>query len=224
MNRDTKRILFWLVIAAVIIGSFLLIMFAGKGGTDTAPSNNAMPAVEADEHIKGNPDAKVDLVEYSDFQCPACKSREPIVESIVQEFGSHIRFVYRNFPLRSIHQNAQLSAQAGEAAALQGKFWEMHGKLFEKQEDWAKMSRSQAEDAFISYAQEIGLDTTKFENDLNSSAVERAVNEDYEGGIDARVDSTPSFFLNGKFIDPKSLDEFRTMIRAEISSAETINQ
>lgn len=220
MDKDSKRILFWLVIAVVIIGSLLALMFSGGSNPDNGdngrPQAGRLPEVGADEWYKGNPDADVMLVEYSDFQCPACKSRLPSVESIVREFNDHIRFTYRHFPLRSIHANAQLSAQAAEAAGFQGQFWEMHDELFETQEEWSNMSNGNAEEFYIGLAENLGLDVEKFEEDMNSSSTERQVNQDYSGGLAAGVNSTPSFFLNGEYINPRTQEEFRQLIRDAI--------
>lgn len=221
MSKDSKRILFWLTIAVVIIGSLVAIMFSGKDDaqTDSQTDGKNIPEVSADEWYKGNPDSQVVLVEYSDFQCPACKSRLSSIEPLVKEFNSHIRFVYRNFPLRSIHRNAQLSAQAAEAAGLQGAFWEMHDQLFETQEDWSELPSADAKDFFIGLAEGLQLEKDQFEKDLTSSAVEKAVNKDLDGGLAAGVNSTPSFFLNGKYIEPRTQDDFRNLVRTAINEA-----
>lgn len=218
MTRETKRILGWIIVALVIIGSFLAIIFASQGnGTVTTPDGDTVLApVEAGEWIKGSPESKIELVEYSDFQCPACKAREPQVQQILGEFGEHIKFVYRNFPLRLNHKNAQMASQAAEAAGLQGKYWEMHAKLFEEQEAWSPQSGGEVKESFIGFAKELGLDVAKFEEDLDSDEVEDAVDEDYSSGLAAGVNSTPTFFLNGKKISPQSYEEFRSLVRTAI--------
>lgn len=215
MNSDIKRFLLWLTVAIVIIGSFLAIMFMSDGsGINSGGKLTA--EVTAADWTKGNTESKVALVEYSDFQCPACKARLPMVQKIMDEFGNYIRFVYRHFPLRSLHKNSQLAAQASEAAGLQGKFWEMHDQLFANQEAWSGLSGDELETAFGLYAAQIKLDIPKFNSDLNSSAVRNAVNSDADSGDNAGVNSTPTFFLNELKITPADYEEFRKLIRDAI--------
>lgn len=217
MDSSVKNLIKWLLVGLVIIGGFLAMIFANQGGTPDDGKGD-IPPVTNNEWIKGGINVRATLVEYSDFQCPACKFREPMIQQLLDEFGNQIKFVYRHFPLSAIHKNGQLAAQAGEAAGLQNKFWEMHGKLFENQEIWADQDDDEAKDTFIDYAEQIGLDKTQFESDLDSNAVRDAVNEDYSGGVAAGVNSTPSFFLNGQYVKPNSYDEFSGLIRQAISS------
>ena len=197
------------------------LIFTGCTGTGTTGEEEAAPSIpevtDAD-WSKGNLESTVVLVEYSDLQCPACKAREPIVEQLLEEFGNHIRFVYRHRPLNSIHANAQLASQAAEAAGLQGKFWEMHDLLFEKQSDWSVLSKSELIAAFTTYAEELALDVTKFQEHLESSEVEDLVNEDSDGADDSGINSTPSFYLNGEAINPKTYEEYREVIRQAIEA------
>lgn len=149
-------------------------------------------------HELGDVDSKIRLVEFSDFQCPACKSAEPAVKELVETFGDQMVFEYRHFPLSSIHPNAQIAAQAAEAAAIQGKFWEMHGMLFEKQTTWAQAFNP--EKYFIEYAKEIGINTDRFRFDLNSSEVKQRVAADAQEAKDLQLPGTPSFIYEGKEI------------------------
>lgn len=220
MDDDIKRIVLWGVAAIGIIGGFLAIVFL-FGSPDGSGGGNfgAIPPVSANEWIKGNKDSKVELVEYSDLQCPACLTREPLIKKLMDEFGTNIKFVYRHFPLRSIHKNGQMAAQAAEAAGMQGKFWEMHDILFENQSKWSPESSGDVKDSFADYAGQIGINVEQFKKDLESDAAEEGVNEDYNGGNDAGVNATPTFFLNGKQINPGSYEDFRELIRQAIESA-----
>lgn len=218
MNSDIKHFLLWLTVAIVIIGSFLAIMFMG-GGPGLNSDGKLTDEITAADWTKGNAESKVALVEYSDFQCPACKARLPLIQKIMDEFGNHIRFVYRHFPLRALHKNSQLAAQASEAAGLQGKFWEMHDQLFANQEAWSNLSGDELETAFGLYAAQIGLDVPKFNQNLNGNAVRDAVNSDADSGDDAGVNSTPTFFLNGSKINPADYEEFRQLIRDAIEAS-----
>lgn len=214
MSQDAKRIIKWLVVGLIIIGSFVAIIFANQSSSTVG----TLGPVGSNEWSKGPLDAKVTLVEYSDFQCPACAARKPLVENLINEFGNYMRFVYRYFPLSTIHKNAQISSQAAEAAGLQGKFWEMHDLLFENQTAWANQGSEEAQQTFIGYAAQLGLDGEKFKTDLNSNAVEDAVNEDYDSGNAAGVTGTPTFFLNGVAIKPGTYDEFRSLVREKIEA------
>lgn len=188
-------------------------MFKSSGGSGTDTS-----ILTDSEWEKGNLDSTIVLVEYSDFQCPACRARLPMINNIVDEFSSHIKFVYRHFPLRSIHANAQLAAQSTEAAGLQGSFWEMHDMIFENQGDWSDLQGDIAKDTFTKYAVELGLDPIQFAADINSRAVKDAVNSDFDAGIDAHVGGTPTFFLNGTEFNLSNYEQAREEIRALIEA------
>jgi protein-disulfide isomerase len=216
-NEDIKRFTLWFIVGVVLIGSFLALMFMNKG-PEVTPGKLSKPA-SADEWIKGDKDAKVTLVEYSDFQCPACRAWEPRIESLMNEFGNHVRLVYRNFPLKTIHQNAQISAQAAEAAGMQGKYWEMHSLLFEKQSIWSPQTSVVVKETFASYAADLGLNVEQFKKDLVSDKAKSLVDEDSDSGKASGVDSTPTFFLNDLEIKPQNNDNFRQLLRDAVDAS-----
>lgn len=216
-SQDIKRFALWFLVAAVLIGSFIAIMFATKA-PEVTPGKLSTP-VKADEWMRGNKDAKVTLVEYSDFQCPACRGWEPEVQAILQEFGTHIRLVYRHYPLTQIHPNAQMAAQAGEAAGLQGKFWEMHDTLFANQPTWEGQPPDVVQATFADYARQLGLNVDEFNKDLNSDSVISGVTDDAKSGDAAGVNATPTFFLNGIKLNSTSNDDFRKSIRAAVDAS-----
>lgn len=163
------------------------------------------------DRIKGSKNAKAVLIEYSDFQCPACKAYFPIVKKIADSFKDKISIVYRHFPLPQ-HQNAQKASYAAEAAGNQGKFWEMHDLLFKNQNDWA--DKSNADALFLSYAKELKLNEEQFKKDIQSKIIRDKVYADVLSGQQAEVNSTPTFFLNGeKLENPSNLDEFKKKIK-----------
>ena len=208
----------WFIVGVLIIGSFLGIMFLSKSPAVTP--GILSKAVSAEEWIRGDKTAKVTLVEYSDFECPACRAWEPAINSIISEFGTHLRVVYRNFPLPAdIHPNAQIAAQASEAAGLQGKFWEMHDLLFAKQSIWAPQAAEAVQATFADYASQLGLNVDQFKKDLTSGKVQDLVNEDLSSGKASGIDSTPTFFLNNSEIKPQSNDEFRKLIRDAVDAS-----
>lgn len=159
---------------------------------------------------ESNTSAKITLTEYSDYQCPACAYFHPIVDSLKKTYGSELEVVYKDFPLNS-HQYAALAARAAEAAKKQGKFIEMHNKLFENQQQW---SSGNAQARILGYAKDIGLDMEQFKQDLNASETQKAVMEEKQEGIQMGVDSTPTFFINGEKIqqNPPSYQDFKALI------------
>lgn len=212
-----KKILIWLGVLAV----FGLIIFGlvklNGDGKNSGPSLTISTEVLASDHVKGIPDAKVTLVEYADFQCPACGYFEPILKQAVSEFGDQLRFVYRHFPLIQIHKNASLAAQASEAAEKQGKFWEMHDLLYKNQTNWSISTN--VEEVFVDYAKTLGLDSVKFLADLNSKEVKDEVSAAYDEATRLGLPGTPTIFINGKKINsPSSYDELKSIINAAINN------
>ncbi len=149
------------------------------------------PAVGPDDHTRGNSSAPVTLVEYGDFQCPYCGAAYPMVKELEQRAGKTLRVVFRNFPLSTIHPQAEGAAEAAEAAAAQGKFWEMHDTLFEHQ-------RRLGGQDLMQYAGLVGLDLARFQADLERGAFRAKVREQFRGGVMSGVNGTPSFFINGR--------------------------
>jgi protein-disulfide isomerase len=158
----------------------------------------------------------VTLLEYSDFQCPACAAYEPFINNLHQDFPDTLKIVYRYFPLETIHKNALVSAKAAEAAQRQGKFWEMHDQLFQHQNDWAQTENPT--DSFQTYAQTIGLNIDQFNADIASASVLDTVKSDEKMGTQANIPGTPSFFLNGKKLEnPQSYEEFKKVVEDAIN-------
>lgn len=166
--------------------------------------------VDASDWQKGSASASATLVEYSDFQCPACKSYAPLVKAFVEKHKDSVRLVYRNFPLQQ-HKHAVLAAKYAEAAGMQNKFFEMHDKLFDGQTDWEKLPNP--EETFIAYAKELKLDLEKLKKDVESKEVSDNINADLASGNAAGVDATPTFYMNGKKVSsPQSLEEFEKLL------------
>ena len=150
--------------------------------------------VNAHDHVAGPCDAPITLVEYGDFECPYCRMAEPIVRAAREGLGTQIRFVYRHFPLAEIHPHARMAAQAAEAAAAQGRFWEMRDVLF------ANQRRLEQED-LIRYAYDLELDTERFTSELRTQWYARRVSDDFRDGVRSGVNGTPTFFVNGERYD-----------------------
>jgi Na+:H+ antiporter, NhaA family len=158
--------------------------------SQTALDELSFPVNETD-HALGSSDAPVTLVEYGDYECPDCLNAFPIVQQLQERFGDRLRFVFRHFPRNSIHPHAGVAAQAAEAAALQGKFWEMHEALFKNQQRLGDID-------FGNLALKVGTELYGFESNITSDRVVRRVDADHRSGEASGVRGTPTFFINGK--------------------------
>ncbi len=222
-NTSERGIAFWIILLiGIAILTFGIFKFADKqpnkqpsiNSTSTPATQNVTTSTDKD-WVTGNKESSIVLTEYADFQCPACGYYHQIAKKLYKEFGTKVKFVYRNFPLRQIHKNAQLAAQAAGAGGKQGKFWEMSDTLFENQQTWSEQDN--AEETFITYAKKLGLDIPQFKIDINSKEVKDKISSDYKNGIKAGVNYTPTFFLNNKKIqNPRTYDEFKNVLNQAI--------
>ncbi len=204
----------------VLIGLGIIALFAFLYAAWALTSTPTKPELvdikmTSDERMMGNENAKITLLEYSDFQCPACKSFHPVVKELMKKYEAEVRLVYRHFPLTQIHKNAHAAALAAEAANSQKKFFEYHDMLFENQTEWGEEKDPRSK--FLSYAKELKLDTKKFEADMKSPEAEKKVKQDAESAVKAGVNSTPTFILNGvKLTNLKSYADLEEAIKNEI--------
>lgn len=159
----------------------------------TAPNPLLVPD-GATDHILGPSTAKVTLIEYGDFECPSCGQAQAALKIILAHFGPKLRFVFRHFPLREVHPHAELAAEAAVAAGAQGQFWPFHDKLFAHQQHLTEKNLTQ-------YAKDLGLDMARYENEMRDHVYLQRVQEQLQGGTALRVRSTPSFYVNGAFVD-----------------------
>jgi len=160
--------------------------------------------------IRGAKDAPITIVEWSDFQCPFCNRVTPTLAKVEEEYGSKVRIVFKHLPL-SIHSKAPAAHAAAEAAHRQGKFWEMHDKIFESQRDLAV-------ETFERYAKEIGIDVERFKKDVVSADVKKSVDEDMQQAQELGVSGTPAFFINGRFLSgAQPFESFKRTIDAELA-------
>lgn len=166
------------------------------------------------ENIKGPADAKVTIVEYSDFECPFCGRVTPTIAQIVDEYGDDVRIVYRHFPLNSIHPYAQKAAEASECAADQGKFWQFHDLIFADQ-----AGLKGGDDQLKAWAAELGLNAGTFAACLDSGEKKARVTSDQSGGTTLGVTGTPGFFVNGiNLSGAQPFSAFKTLIDQELTS------
>jgi Na+:H+ antiporter, NhaA family len=149
------------------------------------------PVDPARDHVRGGADAPVTLVEYGDFQCPYCGEAYPVVNELLERFGHQLRFVFRHMPLKDLHPRAPFAAEAAEAAAAQGRFWEMHDRLFEHRLELS-------DEELRAHAEAVGVeDAARFDAELRDGVHSARVAEDLESGSRSGVPSTPRFFVNG---------------------------
>lgn len=209
--KQARSFATWASVFVLIVGSVWGLVQFGGGSSDDSGAALLIKSISASDWFAGNRDSKVVIVEYGDYQCPACAAYHPFTKKLTEEFSSNIAFVYRHFPLRNIHRYANLAAQAAEAAGKQGKFWEMDDLLYANQESWK--DSNDAEKIFISYAESLRLDPNQFQTDLKSEVIKAKIEADFQSGLKANVRGTPTFFINGKSIkNPLSYDEFKRII------------
>jgi protein-disulfide isomerase len=230
----------WFIVGFIVLVTAGAII-AGAYSSGTVPFSNSsaasstfvattVPAITSADWSEGNPNAKVSFIEYGDFECPACGEYYPLVQQLVQNYSSTVQFVFRNFPLYTIHPFAGISAQAAEAAGLEGgtaKYWAMNGLLYTKQSEWSVNSALTPQQVLSQYldgyAQSIGLDVNTFNTDINATSVMQKIQTDANSGTAAQIDHTPTFFINLKQIpNPTSLAGFESALNAALASSTSV--
>jgi protein-disulfide isomerase len=214
---------FLAVIVVVILVFVGIFAFTGKSSPNASTGGSNTSTLT--QHIEGQGKDGITLVEYGDYQCPFCGQYYPIVKQVQTEYNQQLYFQFRNFPLVSLHPNAFAGARAAEAAALQNKFWEMHDLLYEQNDisqsnpsasTW--INASDPTSFFNEFAQQLGLNLTKFKTDYASDQVNNLINADTAKGNKLNVQGTPTFFLDGKQIQVgESAAAFEQVINAEIA-------
>ena len=203
-----KRFVPFLIIAIVLVVALGVMWKMSSDSRQTSgpppvatPAPGSLPPGATPAHVRGNANASVTVEEFADFQCPSCGAYYPELKKMEAEFGDKIRVIYRENPLYPNHQYSIVAAQAAEAAGLQGedKFWAMHDKLFETQTTWAESKDKDAAVAmFVEYAKQIGVNPDQFMKDLSGEAVAARIFQDGKRSHAIGVESTPSFYVNGK--------------------------
>jgi protein-disulfide isomerase len=219
-TSHSNRFLTWgIFIVLIVLVVWGLVAAQNKAKKEEAQLT--LPSeITATDHTRGSTIAPVTLVEYGDFQCPACGLYHPIVEQLLKDEGPDaIRFVFRNFPLQQ-HGNAVPAAKAAEAAGVQGKYWEMYNLLYDRQDIWKDATEPKT--VFVGYAKELGLDTQKFSTDFERQDFADKIDLDYKGGARAGINATPTFFINGQMAQTEaSLAWFKDAIKNAATTATT---
>lgn len=213
-RKRVKRAGVWAAVAvglAVIVG---ITFNLGTGSEKVVDGPVEGGQVKEGDWVAGKVDAAVVLVEYADFQCPACANYSQIVNKLKENFGDRVAFVYRHFPLKQIHKNGVAAAMAAEAAGRQGKFWEMHDLLYERQDEWS--DSGEADKMFAEYAGMLSLDVPRWQVDSAADDLKEKINRSYQEAVGLGLNSTPSFILNGKMIEARSYEQFEQLIKQEL--------
>jgi protein-disulfide isomerase len=205
-----KSILIKIFIALLILGAILGITLLAKNSKD-----GKLLKGQVSGSLLAN-GGKVTLEEYSDFQCPACVAAASVVSELKKKYGDRLEIIFNDYPL-PYHQWAKKASEAAALASDQGKFWEYHDILFERQQEWTKSSDATL--LFKEYAKELGLDTEKFNKSLDSGEKEGYINDRIKKGEEAGIEATPTFYLNGKKLSGfKTWDEFIQRIEKELNA------
>jgi protein-disulfide isomerase len=197
-----KRFLPFALIVIVLLAAVASAYFFLRSRPHTNNGNKATPDPATDvrgadpPHVRGNPNAPVTVEEFGDFQCPSCGGYYPELKKIEAEFGDRLKVIFRELPLVPMHEHALLAAQAAEAAGMQGKFWEMHDKLYETQANW--VSTKDLVPVFVDYAKQIGCNTDQFQKDLNGETVAMRIFQDGKRAHNFGFKGTPTFLVNGQ--------------------------
>lgn len=205
--KNTHLLLGTIVLTVVMV---VVIAKLFSGGSTTQETLSEVPLSELvpeGAHTKGATEsAKVVVTEFSDFQCPACRAAESVVDQLMDAHGDDVKFVYRHFPLDQIHPNARMAAQAAEAAAESDKFWEMHSLLFDRQSEWEGIrNKDELFKAFSGYAEQLQIDKNIFLERIESDEVKMKVQADSAYASQLGLNSTPTFFVNGQQVSAPQL-------------------
>ena len=212
MRSETKLLGGVLIVSVLlIIGAVLLL---GKGSSPVSSPSTVINIDYSKGQKIGSDSAKVKLAEFSDLQCPACKSAEPYVQQIRNKYQENFQFIYFHFPLMQ-HPHARKAANFAEYAATQNKFWEIHDKLFETQDSWSPLS--DPTDYFAELGSQIGLDKDKIKEAISKSSYEQKINDGLTEGNIARVDATPTFYINGKKLKLQSFNDLDVAVAQELN-------
>jgi protein-disulfide isomerase len=180
------------ILAAVVVGMVGLFALANKPDAPP-PTGDKTKVIRDNSHKEGS--GPVQLVEFGDYECPACGAAYPNVQQLMKDYSGKVTFYFRNFPLTQIHKNAMEGAEAAEAAGDQGKYFQMHDVLYEKQKDWSE--DADPTDKLVGYAKDLGLDTDKFKKALTDEQFKSVIDQDIADGTALGINATPTFYVNG---------------------------
>ena len=209
MQEAKGLIITGIITVAILVGGIFLLSKAGNSQQNT-PAANPKLLIREDSYQTSSTSAQVTIVEFGDYECPACAQVNPIIKQVIKDYQDKVNFVFRNYPLPQ-HKNALIAAFAAHAAGEQGKFWEMHDKLYETQNDWSQSSSPL--DIFADCAKSLDLDLDKFKSDVSSKKYQDKINQDVSDGNNLNITATPTFYINGIVLPGvPSESEFKSII------------
>ncbi len=217
MNNWKKYLPTILIVLGIVVVVGFVVWALAKPDSSQNPSSQSHTITPADQAALksggtvGSTSSKVVVTEFGDYQCPACGQWHPFVkDTLLPQFQDKILFVFKNFPLTDLHKNAQAGAQAVEAAALQGKFWEMHNMLYDHRDDWVDLANPQAK--FEQYARDTGLNIDQWKKDKDSQKIKDLIQSDVQLGTKLSLPGTPSFLINGSLVSPQNFNDLTNAI------------
>ena len=224
MFKDKGLIIGILATVILIVGGVFLMTRGGNSSSGSGISSEilvpsgsyVLGGIENGEYLASNPSSKVTLVEFGDYECPACVVYHPFVKQVLTEFPGKVNYVFRNYPL-SYHQKALVASYVVEAAGLQNKFWQMHDKVYESSEEWVNSANT--EETLLEYAKELGLDSEKLKSDMESDSIKNKIKSDMNDGDLVKLDSTPTFYVNGVKMESLkgNYSDFKSIIQKALS-------
>lgn len=197
-----------LITAALVVGGAIFLgVLSGKTGGNSGDYITKINNSQA--YFRGAENPKVALTEFSDFQCPACRTLSPVLKDLIEKYPDEVKLYFRHFPIFG-HSESQKAAEAAESAGEQGKFWEMHDKIYENQENIGTENLKR-------FATELGLDMDRFNSALDSSKYQQKVLADRDEGLKLGVNATPTLFLNEGKLDPAEFGKLSDLVKEELA-------
>lgn len=213
MTTETKVLGSILIATVVLLVGGVFLLSRGNSG----PTGIEGVSVSRIDYTKGqkigSDSAKVRLVEFSDFQCPACKAAEPIIKQVLSKYPENLQFIYRHFPLPQ-HKNGRVAINLAEEASRQGKFWPMHDLILDTQERWSELG--DPTEFFLELSGQLNLDKDQVKKALAEKTFDQLADQDLAEGRNLGVNSTPTFFLNGRKLNLQGFDDLNTVVANEL--------
>lgn len=220
---DKKAWIIFVAVCVAVLGGLIFLQRSNQLDVSSIDETRIIAASDKNgnigDHVFGTTTGKATLIEYGDFQCPACKSAYPNVKELTEKYKDKLTFIFRNLPLTTLHPNARAGAAAAEAAGLQGKYWEMHNMLYEQQDNWSSSTAEKRTSYFEEYAQSIGIKNVDiFKSDMDSKRVASKINFDLALAKKINANATPTILLNNKKIESDVWSD-KGKFESEIKSA-----
>lgn len=211
MKFETKLLGFVFLLSLVLVTVAVVLLSKNQGPSQTTTGDKVYQIDYSKGEKTGSDSAKIKLAEFSDYQCPACAAFAPAVADLISSNSANLQFYYFDFPLPQ-HQNAWAASNAAQSAGTLGKFWEMHEKLFATQTEWSSLTNPA--DFFANLASSLELDSNKIKDDISKNTYQNLIQAGLNEGNILQIDSTPTFFLNGKKLRPGTPDDLKIAVSA----------